>query len=353
MKLFIRESNIGESAQDELYRIAEYELLPETQLYKISERCTIDEDTFDFTQTGTVWGGYICYDIYMEWTAEYLPKIERFYRNFTRDDDIDFPLNVGYDGKMKLDEFKIYFNIHVDGERVTVDIADIEVPRPKDLERVFDLDALCDAIKEIAENAANYIHSKIGGYYEYDDMDESSCRTKIHKTKIRESDLNTTIRNAVGDLTKGIDFKRTDIGQIKRVIKNRLDDLVSDIVSEYNVPEETARKLTKSVEASLNDFIGNMTSLRNKYSSSVSSKGTGLKTTLQSFYTSAFPSDDLGLDIDSRATFEDLLFALDDGDVNKVYALCANDSIVRERLFTELANILNVDYDVIYDKFVG
>ena len=173
MKLFIRESNIDESAQDELYRIAEYELLPETQLYKISERCTIDEDTFDFTQTGTAWGGYICYDIYMEWTAEYLPKIERFYRNFTRDDDIDFPLNVGYDGKMKLDEFKIYFNIHVDGEKVTVDIADIEVPRPKDLERVFDLDALCDAIKEIAENAANYIHSKIGGYYEYDDMDES------------------------------------------------------------------------------------------------------------------------------------------------------------------------------------
>lgn len=78
MKLFIRESNIDESAQDELYRIAEYELLPETQLCKISEYCTIDEDSFDFTQTGTAWGGYICYNIYMEWTAEYLPKIDDF-----------------------------------------------------------------------------------------------------------------------------------------------------------------------------------------------------------------------------------------------------------------------------------
>ena len=64
LKLYIRESNIDESSQDELYRIAENELLPKTELYKISEYCTIDEDSFDFTQTGTAWGGYICYDIY-------------------------------------------------------------------------------------------------------------------------------------------------------------------------------------------------------------------------------------------------------------------------------------------------
>lgn len=164
MKLFIRESNIDESAQDELYRIAEYELLPETQLYKISERCTIDEDSFDFTQTGTAWGGYICYDIYMEWTAEYLPKIDDFYR-----DNIDDVWHRDW----KLDEIKIYFNIHVDGDKVTVEIADMDIVEPKNFEKVFDIDALCDAIREIAEKSANYIHSKIGGYYEYDDMDES------------------------------------------------------------------------------------------------------------------------------------------------------------------------------------
>ena len=167
MKLFIKESNIDESSQDELYRIAEYELLPETQLYKISERCTIDEDTFDFTQTGTAWGGYICYDIYMEWTAEYLPKIEKFYKHYTDDDD--YPIHRDW----RLDEIKIYFNIHVEGDKVTVDIADTDIVDDRNFDKVFDLDALCDAIKEIAENAANYIHSKIGGYYEYDDMDES------------------------------------------------------------------------------------------------------------------------------------------------------------------------------------
>jgi hypothetical protein len=167
MKLFIRESNIDESAQDELYRIAENELLPETELYKISEYCTIDEDSFDFTQTGTAWGGYICYDIYMEWTAEYLPKIEKFYKHYTDDDD--YPIHRDW----RLDEIKIYFNIHVEGDKVTVDIADTDIVDDRNFDKVFDLDALCDAIKEIAENAANYIHSKIGGYYEYDGIDES------------------------------------------------------------------------------------------------------------------------------------------------------------------------------------
>ncbi len=179
MKLFIRESNIDESAQDELYRIAENELLPETQLYKISEYCTIDEDSFDFTQTGTAWGGYICYDIYMEWTAEYLPKIGDFYR-----DNIDAVWHRNW----KLNEIKIDFNIHVDGSRVTVEIADMDIVEPKNFEKVFDLDALCDAIREIAEDSADYIHSMIGGYYEYGDIDESVVkRSRKRSSGLKEN----------------------------------------------------------------------------------------------------------------------------------------------------------------------
>lgn len=179
MKLFIREGNIDESAQDELYRIAENELLPETGLYKISEYCTIDEDSFDFTQTGTAWGGYICYDIYMEWTAEYLPRISDFYR-----DNIDDVWHRDW----KLNEIKIYFNIHVDGDKVTVEIADMDIVDPKNFDKVFDLDALCDAIREIAEKSANYIHSKIGGYYEYDNMYESIIkRSRGRSSGLRES----------------------------------------------------------------------------------------------------------------------------------------------------------------------
>lgn len=179
LKLYIRESNIDESSQDDLYRIAENELLPRTELYKISEYCTIDEDSFDFTQTGTAWGGYICYDIYMEWTAEYLPRISDFYR-----DNIDDVWHRDW----KLNEIKIDFTIHVDGDRVTVDISDMDIVEPRNFEKVFDLDALCDAIREIAENSANYIHSKIGGYYEYDDIDESVIkRSRKRSSSLKEN----------------------------------------------------------------------------------------------------------------------------------------------------------------------
>ena len=174
LKLYIRESNIDESSQDELYRIAENELLPKTELYKISEYCTIDEDSFDFTQTGTAWGGYICYDIYMEWSAEYLPRISDFYR-----DNIDDVWHRNW----KLNEIRIDFNIHVDGDRVSVEIADMDIVEPKNFEKVFDLDALCDAIKEIAEKSAYYIHSKIGAYESYD-IDES---VRKRSSDLRES----------------------------------------------------------------------------------------------------------------------------------------------------------------------
>ena len=60
--------------------------------------------------------------------------------------------------------YLIYFS-------TTVEIADMNIVEPKNFEKVFDLDALCDAVIEIAENFANYIHSKIGGYY--DDIDET------------------------------------------------------------------------------------------------------------------------------------------------------------------------------------
>ena len=99
----------------------------------------------------------------MEWTAEYLPRISDFYRNNI--DDV-------WHRDWKLNEIKIDFTIHVDGDRVTVDISDMDIVEPRNFEKVFDLDALCDAIREIAENSADYIHSKIGAYEPYD-MDES------------------------------------------------------------------------------------------------------------------------------------------------------------------------------------
>ena len=44
------------------------------------------------------------------------------------------------------------FNICVDGNKVTTEIACIDVYEPKNFEKVFDLDALCNAISESVKN---------------------------------------------------------------------------------------------------------------------------------------------------------------------------------------------------------
>ena len=143
---------IDESIEGELYRIAENEILPHTFLGKIGDYVTIDEDTFEYLATGTAFGAYLKYTIYLEWGAEYQPNIRKFYTDIHGD---------VFHRDWTLDDIHIDFNIYVDGDKVTTEIADIDVYEPKNFEKVYDLDALCNAISKIAEKAAYEIKSKL------------------------------------------------------------------------------------------------------------------------------------------------------------------------------------------------
>lgn len=69
-------------------------------------------------------------------------------------------------------------------------------------------------------------------------------------------------------------------------------------------------------------------------------------------YLIAFPTDELGWELNERVTFEDLLVALDNA--KDVYELLGvEDSIVRERVFGQLSKIMGVDYNFIYNKWLG
>jgi hypothetical protein len=69
------------------------------------------------------------------------------------------------------------------------------------------------------------------------------------------------------------------------------------------------------------------------------------------YYIDTFKTDDLGFKINSKATFGGLLRVLDNG--GNVYEyIGVGDSIIRERVFGKLAKLMNVDYDVIYDKWL-
>lgn len=72
---------------------------------------------------------------------------------------------------------------------------------------------------------------------------------------------------------------------------------------------------------------------------------------LREFYLNECDWDDLGKEINPNATFVGLLNTLYEG--NDLYEyIGVGDSIIRERLFEELANQLNKPYDYVYDMWM-
>ena len=73
---------------------------------------------------------------------------------------------------------------------------------------------------------------------------------------------------------------------------------------------------------------------------------------LKDWYTKNYPTDDLGEDIDDDNTFEDLWNGLHNK-VNVYDIIGFGDSVLRERLFEHLSEIKGVDYDYVYNKWIG
>ncbi len=73
--------------------------------------------------------------------------------------------------------------------------------------------------------------------------------------------------------------------------------------------------------------------------------------TLREYYLRAFPTDELGKDLNQSPTFTDLFITLDQ---RKDVYICfgIGDSIVRERLFSRLAFLLGVEYDYVYEQWL-
>lgn len=76
-----------------------------------------------------------------------------------------------------------------------------------------------------------------------------------------------------------------------------------------------------------------------------------MKTSIKEWYMATFKTDELGQEINSEATFEGLFDTLDT--YKDVYEfLGVDDSIVRERAFERLSELMKVDYDVIYRQWL-
>jgi hypothetical protein len=75
-----------------------------------------------------------------------------------------------------------------------------------------------------------------------------------------------------------------------------------------------------------------------------------MDTCVRSWYISTFPNDELGVEL-NWITFGELSKVLDER--KDVYAaLGVGDSLVRERVFQKLAEIMNVEYRYVYEQWL-
>ena len=74
--------------------------------------------------------------------------------------------------------------------------------------------------------------------------------------------------------------------------------------------------------------------------------------TIKEFYLNTYPTDELGIEINPKATFAGLVTHLF-GDMDVYDYIGVGDSLVRERLFEELAKQLDTSYDYVYNMWLN
>ena len=74
---------------------------------------------------------------------------------------------------------------------------------------------------------------------------------------------------------------------------------------------------------------------------------------IKEFYLNTYPTDELGVELIETTTFVGLLDVLHNN-TKDVYAyIGVGDSIVRERVFERLAEILEMPYDYVYNLWLN
>jgi hypothetical protein len=71
---------------------------------------------------------------------------------------------------------------------------------------------------------------------------------------------------------------------------------------------------------------------------------------IRKFYLEAFPTDELGVEINPKANFESLWIVIRGGLFYEYIGVF--DSVVRERIFEKLSELTGHDYDYIYNEWI-
>lgn len=76
------------------------------------------------------------------------------------------------------------------------------------------------------------------------------------------------------------------------------------------------------------------------------------QTKIKDFYKEAYPTDEMGDNLNASATFQDAYECLQTG-FNFYAFLGVDDSLVRERIFDALATLMGCDYEHVYYQWLN
>ena len=78
-----------------------------------------------------------------------------------------------------------------------------------------------------------------------------------------------------------------------------------------------------------------------------------MKELVKEFYAKNYPTDDMVEDMNDNITFQQVLNELIKGNGGNIYEIIGvSDSLIRERVFLGLSEIMNLEYEYIYELWL-
>lgn len=137
--------------------------------------------------------------------------------------------------------------------------------------------------------------------------------------------------------------KDTNIAGMINGFKNVTEDFLKlKNIEEINPTEDNISESKSLEESKLSE-----SSITTNLNQPVETEYT-MNSNIKDWYIKEYPEDELGEGINSEITFKDIWN--DIGNIEEETNIY--DSIVRERIFNKLAELLNVDYDIVYNKWI-
>ena len=158
-----------------------------------------------------------------------------------------------------------------------------------------------------------------------------------------------------GKMEKHYEMVRKVQAERESKVENNLEDLIDKKIRGLRIALKVAKQGTEQGDEKLIEKRILALEIAKKMSSpkfSVSEKMSNLDNNkIKDWYIKNYPADDLKNKLDDKNTFEDLWNGL--GKNKDIYEIIGiGDSIIRERLFEHLAELKNVSYNVVYNKWL-